>query len=109
MKYYINALKEVEKENDNFKLTLSKKEVLDIANEFNRLQEENERLEKRNKEIYDGFIATQEELSDYAIKIEKAVEYIKNESWYCYKDDEEIIDRLAILKLLKILGDDNND
>jgi acetolactate synthase small subunit len=45
--------------------------------------EENERLEKRNKEIYEGFMATQEELKEYAEEIErlnniidKAINYI---------------------------------
>ena len=37
MKDYIKALKEVEKESDDFELSLSKKEIVEIANEFDRL------------------------------------------------------------------------
>lgn len=37
MENYINALREVEKEDSDFELSLSKNEVLDIVNEFDRL------------------------------------------------------------------------
>lgn len=57
---------------------------LDFINEILELQQENEQLKKRNKEIYDGFLATQEELTEYAIENEElkkqkddVVEYIK--------------------------------
>lgn len=52
-------------------------------------QEENKRLEKRNKEIYNGFIATQEELSDYATRNEKAQDLILNELSHLKANDEE--------------------
>ena len=52
-----------------------------------------EQLEKRNKELYEAFMATQEELTDYATKNEqlennrdKAIEFIKEKrkvfEWY---------------------------
>jgi len=44
---------------------------LELYNEVIGLKQENERLQKRNREIYDGFIATQEELSDYAEELEE--------------------------------------
>lgn len=67
------------------------------------------RLQKRNKEIYDGFMATQEELSDYAIRIDKAIEYIEkhNASYenmihqkinYLELTDDEYDELLNILK-----------
>lgn len=82
---------------------------LETAKRIAELEKENEQLKKRNKEIYDGFMATTEELCEYATRNEKAIEHIKNESWYCCKDDEEVIDRIAILKLLNILSGDDTD
>ena len=35
----------------------------------------------------------------------KAIEYIKENAWYMYKDEEEIIDRVGAKELLEILGD----
>lgn len=40
-------------------------------------------------------------------RIDKAIEYIKQESWFCYKDNEEVIGTTPINKLLEILGDKN--
>ena len=37
MKDYIEALREIKKENKNFKIALSRKEVLELVNEFDRL------------------------------------------------------------------------
>ena len=37
MKDYIEALREIKKENKDFKITLSRKEVLELVNEFDRL------------------------------------------------------------------------
>ena len=39
--------------------------------------------------------------------IKEAINYIKEESWFCYKDNEEIIDRTLVNKLLEILEDNN--
>lgn len=39
-------------------------------------------------------------------KIDKAVEYIKQESWFCYKDNEKVLGRTPVEELLNILGDD---
>ena len=38
-------------------------------------------------------------------KIDNAIEYIKKESWFCYKDNKEVLDRTPVEKLLNILGD----
>jgi cell shape-determining protein MreC len=63
-----------------------KETITDKYQTLKDLQQENERLKKRNKEIYDGFIATQEELSDYATRIDKAIRYIhKNYYEVVYK------------------------
>ena len=57
-----------------------------------------EQLEKRNKQLYEGFMATQEELTDYATKNEqlennrdKAIEILSGS--YCTYDD--------VIKILK--------
>ena len=74
-------------------------------------------LEKRNKELYEGFMATQEELSDYAMENEqlennrdKAVEQC-NDWIKIYKkinSDERLILRLEeISRTLK--GDSDNE
>ncbi|MBR2652303.1 MAG: hypothetical protein IKE91_06180 [Clostridia bacterium] len=39
----------------------------------------------------------------------EAINYIKEESWFCYKDNEEVIDRTPIEKLLEILGDNDEN
>ena len=59
---------------------------------------EYDRLNKRNKELEDGFKAVNEELCEYAEKIDKAIEYInKNKKEYgSLEDNEKII--LDILK-----------
>lgn len=81
-------------------------------------------LQKRNKEIYDGFIATQEELSDYAkenerltnelntcmiernnflSRKEKAVEYIKLRKEICERQ-ENMTGINILVELLNILN-----
>ena len=72
-----------------------------------------EQLEKRNKQLYEGFMATQEELTDYATKNEqleknrdKAIE--RCEFWLDFyrnvNNDERIILRLNDI-LSKLKGD----
>ena len=66
-----------------------------IENYITTLQEENNQLKKRNKEIYDGFISATQELTEYAEKnerlnniIEKTESMLKRlmeEQEYCYK------------------------
>ncbi|MBR4486278.1 hypothetical protein IKS57_02795 [bacterium] len=41
--------------------------------------------------------------------IGKAIKIIKEESWYCGKDEEWVIDRTPVEKLLDILGDEEDD
>ena len=79
-------------------------EKLELCNEVIRLR-------KRNKEIYDGFMATQEELSDYAeendrlrAKIDKAVAYIKEQYKWIEESDNRWQPVLDNKKLLNILN-----
>lgn len=73
-------------------------------------------LEKRNKELYEGFMATQEELTDYATENEQlenenqqlkkqkddVVEYIKNNTFHCKNQyQQEKYDEY----LLRMLGE----
>lgn len=39
--------------------------------------------------------------------IKEVINYIKEESWFCYKDNEEVIDRTSVEKLLEILDKEN--
>ena len=41
--------------------------------------------------------------------IKEAINYIKKESWFCYKDDEKVIDRTPVERLLEILGDNDEN
>ena len=70
-----------------------------------------ETLEKRNKQIYEGFMATQEELTDYAMKNEqlennrdKAIEYIKMHS-----NALGVLDTIKNYTLLDILKGDSDE
>lgn len=70
-----------------------------------------EQLEKRNKQLYEGFMATQEELTDYATKNEqlennrdKAIEYINIETQGCEENPLEgswLYDLYLIRDILK--------
>ena len=42
-------------------------------------------------------------------KIDSAIKYIKENSWYCYKDNEENLDRIGIEHILELLGEDENE
>lgn len=71
-----------------------------------------EQLEKRNKELYEGFMATQEELTDYATKNEqlennrdKAIEFLKTEHM-TYDSAWEW--RQALINILKGDSDEND-
>lgn len=52
-------------------------------------------------------------IADYIIelqnKIDKTIKYIKENSWYCYKDNEENLDRIGIEHILELLGEDENE
>lgn len=51
----------------------------------------------------------QDQLQQKENIIKEAINYIKEESWFCYKDNEEIIDRTLVNKLLEILGDNDEN
>lgn len=42
-------------------------------------------------------------------RISKAIEYIEQESYYMYKDNEKVLDRCRIEKVLEILKGEEND
>lgn len=76
-------------------------------NRFNAVQRDYEQLKKRNKELEDGFKASIEELSEYATKIDKAIEEIKRVIQIIKEqpteNDNFILERLN--GFLEILGD----
>ena len=55
-----------------------------------------EKLEKRNKELEDGFKATMEELTEYATKVENAIEYIENNDLYFQDEDYDYEENLSL-------------
>lgn len=83
--------------------------------EIKRLKEENKQLKQRNKEIYDGFKAATDELCEYATKIDKAIEYIKNNreirTFYTPEQRWEVKEDFikGYYELLEILGDEENE
>ena len=74
-------------------------------NRFNAVQRDYEELKKRNKELEDGFKASIEELSEYATKIDKAIDKL-----YCYGEvfDSKILQQFQ-REMIKILGDKENE
>jgi chaperonin cofactor prefoldin len=54
------------------------KVINDLLSRIAKLEYEVERLEKRNKEIYEGFMATTEELCEATKEIERLNEELKN-------------------------------
>ena len=94
-----------------FKKLEDKEEVEMIYrdNDIRYLEEENERLKIRNKEIYNGFIATQEELSDYATRNEKAIRYIERCRDYhrdIHKEERIFPDEITSLLMILNGGDE---
>ncbi len=55
------------------------KVINDLLSRIAKLEYEVERLEKRNKEIYEGFMATTEELCEATKEIEKLKEQLNDE------------------------------
>ena len=60
-----------------------------------------EQLEKRNKQLYEGFMATQEELTDYATKneqLETKVKNLQNQVNIIKDNNEELKRRLKLVQ-----------
>ena len=73
-------------------------------------------LVSEEQELYDEIIRLKEvikfmnnDLDKYIKKNKDTIKYIKENSWYCYKDNEENLDRIGIEHILKLLGDDENE
>lgn len=99
MKDYIEALREIKKENKDFKITLSRKEVLELVNEFDRLNNIINELEKYliefttdSKVIINGIEITNKNEWDRVLK--HLEEYYKNfnkiSSLLNYEQDKRI-------------------
>ncbi|MBR1386252.1 MAG: hypothetical protein IJ568_05440 [Bacilli bacterium] len=81
------------------------------------LEKENKELKKRNKEIYEGFMATQEELTEYATKNEqlennrdKAIEILGNYKHYSTPTEEQNSENEDIVdNAYNILKGDSDD
>lgn len=91
MKDYIEALREIKKENKDFKITLSRKEVLELVNEFDRLNNIINGIEKILKECMDHY--------DYLY--DKFEEKELLDTYYNYK--------YVFDKLQKLKGDSSNE
>ena len=95
---------------DFHKTTLNYKEIKILLSYIEQL----EQLEKRNKQLYEGFMATQEELTDYATENEKlkkqkddVVEYVNSivfeENFTFVRERAEV--KYAILRMLGEIDD----
>lgn len=102
--YVINSQKEIERLNKE----LEEKEA--ILGGVQQLEAEIERLNKRNKEIYEGFMATQEELKEYAEENERLHSIIKEVREYIesYLPNYDF-DKTNLKKLLQILDKENKN
>lgn len=89
--YITNLHQENERLKDQNINEILKKDLEICTKQYKKSDEKIKKLEKRNKEIYEGFLATQEEMSDYATRIDKAIEYIEGSY---FLDFSEIIDIL---------------
>lgn len=65
--------------------------------------EENKNLKEKLETEHKAFMGTVQELTETATRIDKALKYIEKNAWFCYKDNEEVIDRVATEELKDIL------
>ena len=81
---------------------LSVDEIITLKDYITNLQEE-------NKELGRYYTRANNEFLELNKRIKKATKYIKEHAWFCYKDNEEVLDRVGINNLLNILngGEDN--
>ena len=112
MKDYIEALREIKKENKDFKITLSRKEVLELVNEFDRLN-------KRVKECEEAYLRTRHQYSELENKyltdeyiINELEKYIYNELVLDFYNDDMPCE-LIVFKMEKMIkklkGDSSNE
>lgn len=91
---------------DTAKKLANKERVINILlSRIAKLEHEVERLENRNKEIYEGFMATTEELCEATKEIEKEKEHRKKEVDYWriqYFDLQERINKA--IEIIDIYG-----
>lgn len=84
-------------------IVLTEEEIKDVQKAIKELQQENRKLKKRNIEIYNGFMAITEELSEYAEENQQLKETINNAIRYInenvYEDDKDKL--LDILKKIQ--------
>lgn len=90
----------------------NKRKIDNLRKEIKKLKQENKSLE--NQLDFINYLTSEcasyvKILNNKQAIINKALNYIKNESWFCYKDNEEVIDRTPVEELIKILKGDNND
>lgn len=73
VKLLLSYIEQLENEIEQFKTRIKtqKRKRKKATHKKNIYKEKIEQLEKRNKELYEGFMATQEELTDYATKNEQ--------------------------------------
>ena len=84
----------------------------ECAKQRQELEHENKKLKKRNQELEDGFKASIEELSEYATKIDKAIEYINKNILVGFNEvgfKSDIVAGIVVNDLLEILGDKENE
>lgn len=105
--YITNLQQELEKLNDDKRGMLA--QLYKANDDRDKVKQENERLKKKNKEIYDGFKASIEELGDtcteledYKSRCEKASEYIDKQKKKMYKSRNKIA-LFVLMKLENIL------
>lgn len=119
---------------ERFYKALGKNKCKTLLDYIITLQKENEQLKKRNKEIYDGYMAATQELTEYAeenetlkelnvcvgcnnnpdykTRIDKAIEYINKVKAINDKEDDDMYWEYEVFfpNMLNILqGDETNE
>ena len=87
-------------ENDS---ELAKYTIATLQYENEKLKDENGVLKLKLEECKAGCKRFYEDKIEMQYKIDKAIYFIKNESWFSYKDNEPVVSVTSIDKLIKIL------
>lgn len=86
---------------------MSDEELIETLREFEKNRVEN--LNESARNLFYAIMRIANERDMLQTQREKTIKYIKENAWYCYKDNEENLDRIGIEHILKLLGDDENE
>jgi hypothetical protein len=86
---------------------MSDEELIETLREFEKNRVEN--LNESARNLFYAIMRIANERDMLQTQRGKTIKYIKENAWYCYKDNEENLDRIGIEHILKLLGDEENE